>query len=67
MLPDELDHQIQKYVKDFCKRGLPINSAVLIAAAEGILINKNAMLVSKDGEGGIKVNLTEGWAKSLLK
>ena len=46
---------------------MPINSAVVIAAAEGILMNKNATLVSKNGEGGIKVKLTDDWAKSLLK
>jgi len=67
LLPDELDCQVQEYVKDFCKRGLPSNSAVVIAAAEGILMNKNATLVSKNGESGIKVKLTEDWAKSLLK
>ena len=44
---------------------MPINSAVVIAAAEGILINKNTTLVSKNGEGGVK--LTDDWAKSLLK
>jgi len=67
LLPDELDHQVQEYVKDLRKRGLPINSAVVIAAAEGILMNKNATLVSKNGEGGIKIKLTDDWAKSLLK
>ena len=30
-------------------------------------MNKNATLVSKNGEGGIKVKLTDDWAKSLLK
>ena len=37
LLPDELDHQVQVYLKDLRKQGLPINSAVVIAAAEGIL------------------------------
>ena len=46
---------------------MPINSAVVIAAAEGILMNKNATLVSKNGEGGVKAKLTDDWAKSLLK
>ena len=64
LLPDELDHQVQEYLR---KRGLPINSAVVVAAAEGILMNKNATLVSKNGEGGVKVKLTDDWAKSLLK
>ena len=30
-------------------------------------MNKNVTLVSKNGEGGIKIKLTEDWAKSLLK
>ena len=67
LLPDELDHQVQVYLKDLRKRGLPINSAVVTAAAEGILMNKNTTLVSKNGEGGIKVKLTDDWAKWLLK
>ena len=67
LLPDELDHKVQVYLKDLRKRGLPINSAVVVAAAEGILMNKNATLVSKNGEGGIKVKLTDDWAKLLLK
>ena len=67
LLPDELDHQVQEYIKDLRKRGLPVNTAVVIAAAEGILMNKNASLMSKNGDGGIKVKLTDDWAKSLLK
>ena len=64
LLPDELDHQIQEYLKDLRKRGMPINTAVVVAAAEGILLNKNASLAPKDG---IEVKLTDDWAKSLLK
>ena len=30
-------------------------------------MNKNATLVSKNGEGGVKVKLTDDWAKLLLK
>ena len=30
-------------------------------------MNKNATLVSKNGEGGIKGKLTDDWAKLLLK
>ena len=62
-----MDHQVQEYLKDLRKQGLPINSAVVVAAAEGILMNKNATLVSKNGEGGVKVKLTDDWAKLLLK
>jgi len=37
LLPDELDYQVREYLKDLRKRGMLINSAVVIAAAEGIL------------------------------
>ena len=47
LLPDELYHQVQEYVKDLCKRGLAINTAVVVVAAEGIVMNKNASLVSR--------------------
>jgi len=30
-------------------------------------MNKNATLVSKNDEGGVKVKLTDDWAKSMLK
>jgi len=59
LLPDELDHQVQQYLKDLLKEGLPINSAVVLGVTEGILMNKNATLVSKNGEGGVKVKLTD--------
>ena len=62
-----MDHQVQEYINDLRKRGLPVNTAVVIAAAEGILMNKNASLTAKNGDGGIKVKLTDDWAKSLFK
>jgi len=37
--------KIQEYLKDLCKWGLLINSAVVIAVAERILMNKNANLL----------------------
>ena len=41
LLPDELDYQFQEYIKEFCKRGLPISTAVVVASAQGIVMNKN--------------------------
>ena len=42
LLPDALDHQVQEYVKDLRKRGLPINTSLVVAAGEGIVMNKYA-------------------------
>ena len=64
LLPDELDYQAQEYIKELRKRGLPINTAVVVASAQGIVMNRNADLLSSSGTGGIK--LTSDWAKSLL-
>ena len=64
LLPDELDYQVQEYVKELRKRGLPINTAVVVASAQGIVMNKNPDLLSSNGAGGIK--LASDWAKSLL-
>ena len=64
LLPDELDYQAQEYIKELCKRGLPINTAVVVASTQGIIMNRNADLLSSSGTGGIK--LTSDWAKSLL-
>ena len=64
LLPDELDYQAQEYIKELCKRGLPINTAVVVTSTQGIVMNRNADLLSSSGAGGIK--LTSNWAKSLL-
>ena len=41
-----------------------VNTAVVIAAAEGIVMNKNSNLLSCNGGG---ILLTKDWAKHLLK
>ena len=63
LLPDELDCQVQEYLKELRKRGSTINSAIVIATAQGIIMNKDANLLSCNGGG---INLTTDWAKSLL-
>ena len=50
------------YIRYMRKRGTAVNSSVVIAAAEGVIMNKDANLLRENG--GIK--LTEEWAKSLL-
>ena len=64
ILGDDLDRQVREYVKYLRERGCVVNTAVVIAAAEGIVMNKNANLLSCNGGG---ILLTKDWAKYLLK
>lgn len=64
LLGDDLDKQVREYVKYLQERGGVVNTAVVIAAAEGIVMNKNANLLSCNGRG---ILLTKNWAKYLLK
>ena len=63
LLPDKLDHQVQEYLKELHVHGVAINSAIVIATAQGYIMNKDANLLSCNGGG---INLTTDWAKSLL-
>ena len=63
LLPDKLDGQVQDYIKELRKRGASVSTAVVVATARGIVLNKDANLLYSNG-GGIK--LTDEWAKSLL-
>ena len=64
LLGDDLDRQVKEYVKYIQERGSVVNTAVVIAATEGIIMNKNSNLLSCN-DGGIL--LTKDWAKYLLK
>ena len=59
LLPDEFNWQVQEYLKELRKHGLAINSAcaIVIEIAQGIIMNKNANLLSCNGGG---INLTTG-------
>lgn len=59
MLGNELDRQVREYVRDLQAMGVTINTAVVLASAEGIIMHKTANLLQS-------VSLTEGWAKYLL-
>ena len=56
----ELDQQVREYIRDLWAQGVVINTAVVLGAAEGIIMHKDANLLSS-------FNLTEGWAKYLLR
>jgi len=61
LVRDELHDQVQEYIKELRSRGTAVNSSVVIAAAEGIVMNKDANILRENG--GIK--LIEDRAKSL--
>ena len=64
LLGEDLDKQVRDYVKYLWERSTAVNTAVVIAAAEGIVMNKNANLLSCNGGG---ILLTKDWAKNLLR
>ena len=66
LLPNELDNQVKEYIKALRQHGLPINTHVVVAAAEGIVMNEYG-ISSCDGEPMVKFNLTTDWAKSVLE
>ena len=64
LVTEELDTQIQEYIKDLRKRRLAINTSIVIASGCGIIMNKDANLLFENGGG---IDLTKDWAKYLMK
>ena len=64
LVTEELDIQIQEYIKELRKHGLAINTSIIIASERGIIMNKDAYLLFENGGG---INLTKDWAKYLMK
>ena len=64
LLGNDLDKQVREYVKYLRECSTAVNTAVVIAAAEGIIMNKDASLLSSNGGG---ICLTKDWAKNLVK
>ena len=64
LVGDELDKQVRQYLTDLRKRGCVINTRIAIAVGEGILLNKDANLLTSNGGG---ITLTKDWAKYLFK
>ena len=60
LLGEELDTQVQEYIKHLRKVGSPVNTQIVIATAQGIILSKDANLLSN-------IELSKGWAKYLLK
>ena len=64
LIGEELDRQVQEYIREARKRGLAINASVVICAGHGIVMNKHANRPT-DVHGEIK--LTNDWAKNFLR
>ena len=48
LIGEELDAQVQQYVKESRKCGLPINTAVVVAAGLGVVTAHDANLLDKN-------------------
>ena len=66
LLGADIDTQVQEYIKDVRRRGLAVNTSVVIGSAQGILLYKDANLLA-DNEKGAEIELSKDWAKYLLK
>ena len=60
MIGEELDKHVQEYITYMRSTGTTVNTAVVIACAEGILMHEDAALLTR-------VNLSKGWAQYLLQ
>ena len=47
LVTEELDIQIQEYIKELRKHGLAINTSIIIASERGIIMNKDAICFLK--------------------
>ena len=64
MLGEQLDKQVPAYLAKLRSNGCPINTAIAIATAHGIVKDADSNLLS---ENGGHINLTKDWAKYLLQ
>ena len=64
LLGEELDKQVRAYLTELRSNGCPVNTAIAIATACGIVKDADSNLLS---ENGGHINLTKEWAKYLLQ
>ena len=63
LLGAELDRQVQAYINSLRKSGAVVNTAIVMACAEGIVRSKDSNLLSSNGG---HISLTKDWGKNLL-
>ena len=64
LLEHELDRAVQKFVEFMRKIGGIVNTAIVMAAVQGIVSARDHALLT---EHGGHIEITKAWAKSLLK
>jgi hypothetical protein len=64
LLGDELDKEVQTFVKKQRERSVAITSNVVIAIGKGMVLKQDRDMLA---ENGGHINLTKHWAYSLLK
>ena len=60
MIGEELEKQVQEYINYMRSTGATVNTVVIRACAEGILMHEDANLLSR-------VDLSKGWAQYVLQ
>ena len=63
MLGDKLDDQVKNYVQYLRTKGIPVNTAVVLGIACGIVKNHDSSLLASNGG---YIVLGKPWAKHLL-
>lgn len=63
LISEELDRQVQEYLRYLREQGSAVNSAIAIATAEGVVRSVDANLLACNGGG---INLTKPWTRALL-
>ena len=63
LIGEDLDHQVQQFIREVQASGGVVNTALTLAATKGIVLAEDANLLS---ENGGYLNLTSDWAKRLM-
>ena len=63
LLGEQLDNQVEKYLKTLRDKGGVVNTAIVMACAEGVITNHDSNLLANNGG---YITITKDWAKALL-
>ena len=64
LIGEDLERQLQEFISQVRSFGGVVNTAITLAAAKGIVLAKDANMLSENGGGYL--NLTRDWGKRLL-
>ena len=65
LLGELLDGRVQSYIKELHAKGAVVNTAIVMACAEGVVMHHDSNLLDINGEH-ITITNCKDWAKSLL-